>query len=312
MSSFFKSPSGPPKPFKDLGKQANDLLKKDFPLNEKYEWKAEFNAPSALNGTFTGSLTKNPKEGQNAGDVSYKIPLKLGTFTTKFDLARNLKLEHNKKNFPVKGFDITEELVLKFKEELFTSGSFKLGCDYRRDWVNGSFTFNRGFGSKANLTSALTLGTPELALGLETDISDNLEVKSLNGIFSFVDSRLSATLFWKSKRQNDQVFNNTTGTNFYFKSSQVKDLAVGGELEYKLSDNDNASPNPTLAFGAIWKPEDSITVKGRLLSTGFLGVSLNSQWSSSVSMTYSADVDVKNPTAVDALKHAFKLVLSFD
>jgi len=314
MSTFLNSPSGPPKPFKDLGKLCHDLLKKDFPTVEKFDWKSELTA-SSDHGTFSGNLKKTSTGGLNSGEVSYKFPSKIGEITTKIDLSKTIKLEYNKKNFPVKGLDLNEEISATIHKDtgFFSSGKLTLGGDYKRDWVNGSFAYNKFFGGTdpANVSASLVVGTPEVALGTQTDVSDSLELNSFDTTLFYSKSDLTATVFWKHKKGSDgKGTSNTIGTNVYLKPASAKklNLVLGQEFELKLSDSEALSP--VISFGGSFTPDKTLSIKTRLLSTGFLGIALTQQLSSSTSVTGGVDVDLKNPTAPNTFSYGLKVVLS--
>jgi len=315
MSSFFNSPSGPPKPFKDLGKLCHDLLKKDFPTaGEGFDWKSEVTA-SSDHGTFSGNLQKTPKDGLNSGEVSYKFPSKFGEITTKIDLTKKIKLEHQKKNLLVKGFDLNDEIGAEFSKDTgsFSLSKFMIGGDYKRDWVNGSLAFNKLLGRKTdsvNLSGSLVVGTPEVALGASTEVNNSLDINKFDTTLFYSKSDLTATIFWKHKKGSG----NTVGTNVYLKSlakAKKLNLVVGGEFELKLSDGEGGqSHNPTITFGGSFTPDDSSSIKACLLSTGNMGIALTQQLSSSTSVTGAVNVDLMNPTAPNAFSYGLKFVLS--
>lgn len=279
-------PQDPPKSFKNLGKEAQDLLNKGFPSTEKFDWKAEVTTSTADNGKLSASLTKNPSSENNAGDIVYKYPTKFGDFTTKLDLGNAIKFDYMKKNLFFKGFDANSELTVNQPQKGDPSDStIKFGGDYQREWLNSAFQINNLFRNNMSFKGSAVVGTPTIALGLETDVTNNTDSNNpiaLKSTLSYSPgSNIVQTLSWRNKDNQVAVT--------YYKKSSKKPLAVAAELA--------VSPNDTsIALGASYLRGDS-SVKARLNNQGSLGVAFTRKLNSSTSVTGMTELNVSSQSA---------------
>lgn len=286
-------------------------MNKGFPSVDKFEWKSELTA-SPGPGTLSASLTKSASS-TNAGvpgEITYKYPSKFGELTTKYQFANIFKLEYQKKDFPVKGFDMNGEFVAEPQKGSLSDGALKLGGDYRRDLFNGSIAINNRFGPTEDwsVKASIVIGNlkPGLAFGAEADVSRKTQTQSSSTVKTVASysptPAVVGNLFWKSMGNVQEV-----GANFYQKSS-TKPFAVASEIVFK---NDTSLKTLLqISLGSIYSPRDSTSIKSRLNSEGSLGVAVTEKLSSVTSVTGSVEVNLLNPSGANAFKSGLKISLS--
>jgi len=314
--AFFKRSGAPPKPYKDLGKSANDLLKKGFPSEDKFDWKVELNnSPSSTeHGTFTGVLTKK-KGGVTPpfeGDVSYKLPVGLAEFTGKWDISNNFELKGNRKNL-MKGFDVNTEFKLGPKG--LSDSNVKVGGDFKKELVNTSVNANYKVSTKevsADLTAVF--GSPDAAFGIEAKLSsvERAELRTINAtaVYSPSDkNEFTVTVKRDNATPKEKSQKTILQATFFQKLPRptMNNLTLAGEITYDLSavGPDNI---PAITVGGSYTPDNESDLKARLNSKGIFGMSLNQRIGNHLTATAAVDVPLSAPDQfIPALKFVFSL-----
>jgi hypothetical protein len=291
--------------FKDLGKQANDLLNKGFYEHEKYSFKVDGTLVSPNGVKATPSV-------QISSDQSYSGSLKLifptangYTATYTQDLKNALKLELTLDSYLRGVFKPTLELstnsrtltnALKIKQTVdlaTTWGASSVGVTYalatRVPQLNFSHVFARNFN--------LGIG----AFGVETDITRGKDIP-VNVVASLISPSLTATIFGyffvnKPKAARYAV-------SFYGPLASNPTTSVGAELQY---DNDGKATQ--IAVGTSHKIDLSSTLKTRFNSRGVFGVVYSKRLQDSFTLSVLADVNVREIDNPNSAKFGFKVAL---
>jgi len=294
--------------FKDIGKSSNDLLKKGFPVNDKFAFRAELDSTSQSGIQFLPYLQETQTKTVE-GELKTKFEYRSFAFTAIGNLKEDVSLEVS----PTKatnGFKWTATAnsnMSDFVERL----KGKLGVELRNDITSTALSVESAVkrGGKSEdapkflLSSVVGLKESGIAVGIDVEVAPSTqEFKSLNGALALSKADLDLTFFSKTKVGGST----TVGTNYFQKYPfRGRDILLAGELEFELS-----SKKPTLTLGAQFKPDDDTTVKTRASSKGLVGVSITEKWRGPLSVTLATDLNVLggegNPPFQYGVKLAFK------
>jgi len=185
--------------FKDLGKQANDLLNKGFFEHEKYHFKVEGSLSSQNGVKATPSVQISSTDKTLAGSVKTVLPCSCGyTTTITGDLKSAFKLEVVSDTWKRGIFKPTFELSTNTKT-LINSLKIKKTVDIATGFGGSTvgFTYNVASGSPQlnfSIVGVRKLESGVGAIGVETDITQGKDIP-LNIAASLTSSSLTASFF---------------------------------------------------------------------------------------------------------------------
>jgi len=283
--------------FKDLNKRLSDLLTKEFPLENKVEWKGE---------TANGVIVETNLVQRNGSVV--------GTFTPKYkykDYGADFLFELNtKKEFKAE-ISLTDQIIKGLK--LIVTGNSKgeelwvtTGTEYKNDF--GTFTAAVDYGKDAGSTvkGSGTFGTNGWALGASTEYffgSDSSELKEFNTVLSYETPEFAVTGFGRMKNGPEEK--NEVGVTYFHVVNN--DLRIGSEVSF---DHANAEAKPKLVFGTQYKLNKDTLLKGKFDTNGQLGLSWGQIINDNARVVVSGSVDTNNLNGKNSSKLGFTLSLA--
>jgi hypothetical protein len=263
-----------PGQFKDIGKDANDLLNKGY---DDYDTKFEINAVG-LNASVKASFTKNQEK--TSGSLEYKTKCeKCGDLTTTLDFGKSVKVSAVSKDKFIQKLDTTLEFSSN-PAKLFDEAKVKVTADYAQldaATLNANLTVPVGGAAPTSVISAV-IGSREhgFAVGGEVELNATRgQFTRLEGALGYKKGSSSLTLFSKTNRDNS---NNTLSHKF------------GSSFYYRFATSATCSCNPIVAAEAVYNPKDSVvalvagvltkpdatsTLKAKVSSLGQLNVAFN-------------------------------------
>jgi len=290
--------------FKDVGKSANDLLKKGFPSTEKYAFRVEFDTISS-SGIQLQPYLQETLSRSVEGELKSKANYKNLTFTTTGNLKEDVSLEISPSN--AKGL----KWILNANSNMSDFGDRLKGkgtLEYRNDFSTSALTLESSLvksgkiedSSKLNLSSVFGSTSKGIAFGVDAEISPDFQFKTANAALSYTKNDFDFSLFCKTK-----VGASTTLSASYFQKYPYfgDDVFLAGELSCELN------KKPTIALGTQFKPSSDLTVKGRFDSKGLLGLSATEKWKGPLSVTFTSDFNVLGVEGNAPFQYGLKLAL---
>jgi len=278
--------------FKDVAKNANDLLNKGFVSSDKYLWKVEFDTVSDNGIQFTPNISETPA-GHVEGEFKSKFKTVRATFTTTANLKQDISLETASNTYIKDIFKPTvtvsttldnplERAKIKLADEILIPNARLNGVVE----LPISRFLEEGSKEQAKTTLSAVVGLADTGFGvaIEGELSESVQLNCLNGYLTYAKSNLEASLYFKKKASI------ILGSNFYLKNPTLRyqNSAIGGEITHDLS-SDKA---PVLTLAATWKPDETSTIKSRLNSRGVLGVSWTQAFSGPLSISFLVDINL--------------------
>lgn len=280
--------------YKDLGKSANDLLNKGFPVNDKWAWKVELNAPSSC-VSFVPSITK--EESNIAGQLQGKFKLPKVDATVTADLKGDIKTELVAPRLLLDDLKGTANITVNpQKGEL---SELKPSVEFSHKFFTTTLSFTTGKSTAA--AGTLVVGSAEkgVAVGVEAEVQpETSSLTTLNVTAAYTKSKLNFTTFYRSK----QVPKHTSvcGLSFFTKKDDKTSIAV----EFLF----NAEKGPSVSLGTSSVLNDTATLKSRLNSSGLLGFALTQKLNGPVSLGLGADINLTQNNG-PAIRTGVKLAL---
>jgi len=267
--------------FKDLNKRLCDLLNKEFPLENKVEWKGE---------TENGVIVES--------NLVQKNGVVVGTFTPKYkykEYGTDFSLELNTKKEIKAEISVADQITKGLK--LILTGNSKggefwasLGTEFKSDVATFTGSVDYGKEAGSTLKSSFTLGKKGFAVGASGEYflgSDSNELKEVNSLITYGSDEFSVAGFAKMKTGADEK--NEIGVTYHHFVN--KDLAVGTEVSF---DNASADAKPKLTFGTEYKLENDTILKGKFDTNGQLGLSFSHKFNKYAKFVLSTSVDTNN------------------
>jgi len=277
----FSHESDKPTFFKDLNKRLCDLLGKEFPVENKVEWKGE---------TENGVIVES--------NLVQKNGVVVGTFTPKYkykEYGADIQLELNTKKEFKGEISVADQLAKGLK--LILAGNSKggefwatVGTDFKSDM--GTFTGAVDYGKEAGSTlkSSITVGSKGFVVGGNAEYfvgSDSNELKELNTIASYGCDEFSVSGFGRMKNGVEEK--NEIGVSYFHVVS--KDLTVGTEVSF---DHATVDAKPKLTFGTQYKLEADTTLKGKFDTNGQLSLSFAQKFNKNAKLVIASSFDTTN------------------
>jgi len=295
-----------PGAYKDLGKDANDFLNKNFLEND---WKVELNsaAPNGASVKVTAGSVKTEAGTGIATSLENKRKISPTTdVTAVVENNKDFKLTLAKKKV-FAGIDSSVEVSSNINK-LLEGLKVKASADYLHDvaTINSNLTVPLVNGATTSVSS-IVLGSREqgIALGAEAELNAvRGQVTRFDTIFSYTKPSTSLSLFTRTKRDNTtNVLAHRAGFNVFHRvANSPSNVLAGLEGVYDLK---TSQVNVVAAVG--FKPDESSTVKTRLDNSGVLGLAYTQQFNAPLTVSTFANANLLNLEGPDAIKFGFKV-----
>jgi len=293
--------------YKDITKNANDLLRKGYVSAEKYAFRVDFDTTSVSGTQLTPYLQRN-LDNAVEGELKVKCGCKDINITSTENTKQDISLEISPTKHSASGFKWAlnaSSNVTELLDKSKVKATFELKNDFSNTLlsiehpirqsasqkpVEGKITFNSVFGSKEN----------GLSLGFDSELSmATYSPNSLNTTLAVNKPDIDFALFSKKKFGN--ASNLVVGVNFFQKltTSRWTDTQVASEVSYDLNEKTSA-----FALGLAFKPSEASTIKTRYDSKGLLGFLYTDKWNGPLTVAFGADWNVLGGAN---LQHSIKL-----
>jgi len=274
--------------YSDLGKKSNDLLNKDFPDRNKLEWKAK-RGDANLDLNFALNQDKSifgsifPKYRRTI----YGRGLTLGV---QVDTNRAAKVEA-----------IVDQLAPGLK--VIATGhladeSLTIEGEYKRDYLSLSANANILSPKGTKVEASVVGGHNGVAAGLQAEYHTD-KISKLNGSLSYTQREYTGNLF---ARINPQDSSSQFGLSYY------QNHANGGVVAEGSLDPTKSTPKITL--GGSYTLDDKSSVKGKVDTTGRIGLSYGVKLSSNARLVVASSINSNNLSS--AGNHNLGFLLSFE
>jgi hypothetical protein len=293
--------------YKDITKNANDLLKKGYVTTEKYAFRVDFDTTTA-SGTQLTPYLQRTLDNNVEGELKVKCNFKDHTITSTENTKQDISLEISpSKNLPsglkwaLNASSNVTELVEKSK--------LKATLELKNDFSNTSLSFEHPIRQpvsqkpaegKATLNSVFGSKEKGFALGFDTELSlATYSLNSLNTTLAINKPDIDFALF--SKKKFGSANNLIVGVNYFQKltTSRWTDTQVASEVSYDLNEKSSA-----FALGLSFKPSEASSVKTRYDSKGLLGFLYTDKWNGPLTVAFGADWNILGGAG---LQHSIKL-----
>jgi len=291
--------------YKDLGKRANDLLTKEFPTENKLEWKSE---RTGTNTTLEANLTQK-KDGSIVGTVTPKYKYKFSSFVGNFLAEVNTKKE-------VKGEVSVDNLVPNLKTTVTVQSKEDevfgiLAEEYRHEHATAAGSLEYGKVKGSTLKGSVVVGNQGATFGVNSEYfigaSEESSLKEFAGNIGYSTPDFDVNVIGKldSRGEEDKT---ELGGSFYHRVNS--EFAVG--LEVAVDAFQAASNKAKLAFGSEYKVggANDVIYKGRFDTTGKLQLSLAQRLNKNSKVLLSAAIDTNNLSGKAASTFGFVLSLN--
>jgi hypothetical protein len=287
-----------PVAFKDQGKNASDLLVKGFPASDKdkFLWKIELDTTSSNKIQFQSYLS-HPPDSAPQGEIKSKFTTHDIDFLVKGNTKDELSLEATPG--VIKGIKPTitlSSLTTAPRDNITLKTDFEVRKDFVHALLTATVPFTQGeeatgeeAGPSPKVNLAGVVGSASKGVSVGVNVECNIasrQVSSVHSFLAYANSYLEVTGFWKMEPTEKSEF----GVNYYQKLENKPVSAVGAELSY----DQIAHKSPSLALGALFKPDSTCSVKTRLNSKGFVGVSYTQQMGGPFTVSLGGDINVLN------------------
>jgi len=291
--------------YKDITKNANDLLRKGYVSSEKYAFRVDFDTTSQAGTQLTPYLQRN-LDNNVEGELKVKCACKELSITTTENTKQDISVEIGPSKHYDNGFKWTLNLNSNMTE-LMDKAKAKAIVEYKKDFANTSLTVEHPIKptsqkpEEGKLLFSTVLGKKDspFSLGIDTEVSlATYSPKTFNTTFAVTKSDIDMAAFFKKKIGSN---NKVVGLNYFQKLTNSKWTAtqVATEVSYDLGEK-----NSTFALGLSFKPSDNSTVKARYDSKGLLGFLYTEKWNGPLSVAFGADWNV---TGGAGIQHSIKL-----
>eukprot|EP01103_Thecamoeba_quadrilineata_P019329 TRINITY_DN7776_c0_g1_i1.p1 TRINITY_DN7776_c0_g1~~TRINITY_DN7776_c0_g1_i1.p1 ORF type:complete len:306 (+),score=78.45 TRINITY_DN7776_c0_g1_i1:26-919(+) len=293
--------------YKDLGKDANDLLNKGYVEQERYNWKVELTNSSASGVKITPTISKAQDQPLN-GSIKTVVPFRNGfNSTVTFDLKNLLKFEVSSVGYLRNSFKPSLEISTS-SENLVNNLKIKQTVDFAASWGGATLgvTIPSTFSSpayNASLVTSRAIGFDSVgAIGVETDFTSGKDIP-LNLATSFITPAVTATIF--GNFVIGKAYSSRYGISFYGPvASAPLTTFIGSELQY-----DSEGKATQLSIGASHKFSSSINVKARINSRGIFGFVYSRKVNELLSLSFLADLNLREASNPNSLRYGVKLTV---
>lgn len=282
--------------FKDVNKRNSDLITKDFAADEN-----KFKVVSKTSRDVSFETTLSSKA-DTVGTFAPKFEYKPwnATFSGEFTTKRDGKAEVSVKD-PFPGSKLTLTGQTKSGEAFAT-----LAVEYKQDVAaaTASVDYGKKDGQTVIATANLGLFNNFSLGGSLTSLfkTGKVDLKELKGVVAYATPEFDVGVYGtlKSEKDGDKL---TVGANYFHKLNG--DLSAGADVAFDPRSNDK----PSLSLAAQYKLDDASNVKGKVDTTGKIGLFYKSKVSPSTNVTFSAAFDSANFSNKASTQYGFSLTL---
>ncbi|CAG8625438.1 1940_t:CDS:2 [Ambispora leptoticha] len=247
-----------PVTFSDIGKSANDLLSKDFPVGLKLEAKTNTNTGV----TFTVNGHRDAKTGNIHGDLKtkYTYPKNGVTFTGSWTTSNHLNGQLELENNVAKGLKL--DIVTQLQPAIGQRNA-KAGVIFKQPGFHSKFYIDLFKGPI--FYGDAVIGHEGFVLGGE-------------GSYDVLDGKL--TRFGVAAGYNAPEYSialrTSNSLNSYTAAAYHRvqpDIEVGAKIHWDAATNNNSNNNVTLETGVKYSLDRDTFIKSRIDNFGRLGLS---------------------------------------
>jgi len=293
--------------YKDITKNANDLLRKGYVSAEKYAFRVDFDTTSVSGTQLTPYLQRN-LDNNIEGELKVKCGCKDLTITSTENTKQDISLEIAPSKHSASGL----KWILNASSnvtELVDKSKLKGTLELKNDYSNTSLTIEypirqsasqKPVEGKTTLNSVFGSKDKGFSLGFDSELSlATYSLNALNTTLAVNKPDIDFALF--SKKKFGSSNNLVVGVNYFQKltTSRWTDTQVASEVSYDLNDKSSA-----FALGLAFKPSDASTIKTRYDSKGLLGFLYTDKWNGPLTVAFGADWNVLGGAG---LQHSIKL-----
>jgi len=288
--------------FKDLSKRANDIISKEFPIENKVEWSGVTDSGVLLETNFS-----QKKDGSVSGTLtpSYKYKDWGATFLAELTTRKEFKAEVSLQDQIVEGLKTTISEQSK-GGEVFTTA----GAEYRNELVSVTATADYGKEAGSTVKGTAVVGRQGFALGVSGEyflgLANNAtsDLKEVNVTLGYSAVDMDITTFGRLKTLEDED-KTEVGASFFHRVNPV--LSVGSEISFDVGNADTAKPKLTVAGQYLFSPDTLL--KAKLDTDGKLGLSYQQLFNRSCKLTLGGSIDTTNPGGKGSSVFGFNLSL---
>eukprot|EP01104_Vermistella_antarctica_P006037 TRINITY_DN16777_c0_g1_i1.p1 TRINITY_DN16777_c0_g1~~TRINITY_DN16777_c0_g1_i1.p1 ORF type:complete len:301 (-),score=117.51 TRINITY_DN16777_c0_g1_i1:106-966(-) len=277
--------------YADLGKDARDLLSKNYLSKSK----VAFDNTSSSGANFVSTVSRNDDNSVSA-DVATKHKFSDVEVKANFSSSGVHKVEASVQDLGVEGLKAATSLSTK--QDISANFSYKAA----RGSLGTNFLFNLGTKQPVLQVSANVKASDAVNVGLDCEyaVGDNPELK-----------RVAAAVEWKQSADNsiNLTFKNdgdasTVGTSYWQTVGFFgRDGAIAGTLDHNLKKS-----TTKVAVGVQYRLDIDTTLRSKVDTTGRVGLAYVHHLSADTKVTIGADLDA---TALDSAKgHKFNLAFN--
>jgi hypothetical protein len=294
--------------FKDVGKNANDLLKKGFPSTEKYNFRLEYDTTSS-SGVQVIPYLQETFDKNVEGELKTKFSVRDFQFTTiantKEDVSIEISPKTSYRGFKWIGF-VSSNLT-----DFFDKLKGKVTSEFRGDFTTTAVSFEsnaRRSGKsddspKVNFSTVVGSREKGISVGLDSEVAvQTQQLKTLNTALAInkPNDNIEVTLYSKTKIGGSTI----VGMSVYqrYLGANLRDVNFGGDLSYDLN-----GKSTSFLLGGSCCPDEFSTAKGRFDSRGILGFAYTEKWRNTLAVTFSADWNILGVPNVAPLQYGIKL-----
>jgi len=293
--------------YKDITKNANDLLRKGYVSAEKYAFRVDFDTTSA-SGTQLTPYLQRTLDNNLEGELKVKCGCKDLSITSTENTKQDVSLEIAPSKHTPSGFKWSLN-VSSNVTDLLDKAKVKGSVEHKNDYYNTSLTIEypirqpasqKPVEGKALLNSVFGSKERGFSLGFDSELSlANYSLNAVNTTLAVNKPDIDFALFSKKKFGN--ASNLVVGVNFFQKltTSRWTDTQVASEVSYDLNEKTSA-----FALGLAFKPSEASTIKTRYDSKGLLGFLYTDKWNGPLTVAFGADWNVLGGAN---LQHSIKL-----
>jgi len=273
--------------FKDLNKRVSDLLTKEFPSENKFEWKG-----TTANGVTLEVTNVWKADGSVLATLTPKYKwAKYGTeFVGEVNTKREVKAEVTTDDQITDGLRTVVTATSKASESAVT-----VGTEYKHEFatVTASADYGRANGSTVKATAVV--GQKGFVLGGSVEYllaaAGPNDLKEVQAVFGYRAPDYDVSLFARLKSEAD-TDRNEVGFNFFH--AVRKNLSVGTDL---VIDTTSSDVKPKLAFGTQYSFQPETTLKVKFDTTGALFYGVTQKFNDNAKFTLGGRLDTNNLSA---------------
>lgn len=278
--------------FKDIGKRASDLITKDFPKEQKAEWKS-----TTADGVKLEFSIKN-EEGRDGSKITgalkneYTYKPWNNTTTVELNTEREFKAETSFTPKFVKGLKTIFSVQSQKKDGSLDYFS-TVGAEFKNEFSSFTVSSEVGRANDNALKGSLVFGSQGAAVGINGEFlrkEQGPEFKEVKSSVSYASDEFDFVAYGKVAQARNAKRSTELGASYFHKISS--DLQIGTEVKFDVSSEDK---KPSLTFGSAYKLNNDATLKTRVDTSGVVGLSLAQQVNKTTKLLVGANINTAAP-----------------